>query len=587
MQRMTSAGRRSLTATLLLGGGVLLGLLGFRHLALEREQTDRRARALEQRRLAEAVANAPRLARQPAGGPEQAWQLEPGTLRGTDAPLSAELAGALENARSAAPSPLARLTRWQHLASDDRPAWLRHIASYHAGVAALALRDHAEAERRFRVALEAHPLLVSDKVRVRAASLQHLALAGLARGATGPLDVFLTAALDGRRLTLGGVVGPDDLLVELEARVREDGTVLPRALDERLDKAAQRAADGIALLRAVPKRGDLALVDGRVAHHDEIELQVHGLQSLVAPPPGFEARVHAAVDPTDVSADPLRARLAAPFSAVVLTVEREPLQAKSLLALVGLALGLGFYVVGAVLALRGWRRSRDAARMQADFTAAVSHEMKTPIASVRAMAEMLAQGDATLAQRYAPRIEGEMQRLGATVRNVLDAAQIERGTLPVHLQPGDPAGVAQRAAEAQRPGLERRGLTLVTSIEPAAAAQPLDADALEGVVANLLDNAGKFASDGGRVEVRGEAVAAGYRLAVLDRGPGLGSDDAESLFGRFQRGAAARMGAAPGVGLGLHIARQVIEAHGGTLDARDRSGGGAVFEIHLPVRDPA
>ena len=584
---MSSSMRRTWTAVLLLGGGVLLGVLGFRHLALEREQTDRRSRALEERRLAEAVADAPRLARQPRSGPRLAWQLEPGRLRGTDEPVSGELVQALAAARAAELTPRVRYERWARLADPKRPTWLQHIASYHAGVAALALGKDVAARGWLEAALAANPLLVSEGVRVRAAAMQQLALQGVRNGTTQHLAGFLTAMLDGHRLALGDVVGPADLLVELDRELRAARIELPAALDERLSAAAGRAAQGIAVLRAVPKRGDIAVVAGRVAHHSEIELQVYDLAALVAPPAGFPARAHAKIDERDVSGERLSKRLTGPLASVVVTVDPEPLQAKSLLALVGLALGLGLYSVGAVLALRGWRRSHEAARMQADFTAAVSHEMKTPIASVRAMAEMLEAGDPELARRYAPRIEGEMRRLGATVRNVLDAAQIERGSLPVSLRPADPAVALSRAVEDLRPDLERRGFPLTLEARPAATVQPLDPEALAGVLANLVDNAAKFSPPSAPIVVEGRPVPQGYHIAVLDRGTGLGSGNPERLFERFYRGAAARAGAVPGVGLGLHIARQVITAHGGTLRARNREGGGAAFEIDLPSGTPS
>ena len=214
--------------------------------------------------------------------------------------------------------------------------------------------------------------------------------------------------------------------------------------------------------------------------------------------------------------------------------------------------------------------------------------MKTPIASVRAMAEMLQEhGDPERTQRYAGRIETEMQRLGATVRNVLDAARIERGVLPVRPESGDPAAVVAGTGEALRPDLERRGYALELEIQPAAVPVPVDAEALDGVLRNLVDNAVKFSPRERSIRIEATPEAGGYRIAVLDRGRGLESGKHERLFARFYRGEAAREGAVPGVGLGLHIARQVIDAHGGRLSARNRLGGGAAFEIYLPAEDAA
>ena len=253
---------------------------------------------------------------------------------------------------------------------------------------------------------------------------------------------------------------------------------------------------------------------------------------------------------------------------------------------IALGIGLLAYAAGATVALLGWRRSVRAARQQAHFTAAVSHEMKTPIAAVRAMAELLAttpDGDATKTRAYGERIDREMQRLGTTVRNVLDAAQIERGTLQVHLAPGDPAALLERVVASFRPAARRRGFEVTLEAEPAAGVLPLDASAMEGVLQNLLDNAVKFSGDARRVEVTGQVRPdGGYVIRVMDRGVGLGSASPESLFGRYNRGAAAREGAVPGVGLGLHIAREVVQAHGGRLRARSRPRGGAVFEVELP-----
>ncbi len=149
--------------------------------------------------------------------------------------------------------------------------------------------------------------------------------------------------------------------------------------------------------------------------------------------------------------------------------------------------------------------------------------------------------------------------------------------------PLEPAALLERTVASLRPELERRGFELETEFLPSERPIAADGDALDGVLRNLVDNAAKFSRSVKRIRIEGIPTPDGYRIAVLDRGVGLERGKHERLFERYYRGDAAREGAVPGVGLGLHIARQVIHAHGGTLHARSREGGGAAFEIHLPA----
>jgi signal transduction histidine kinase len=108
------------------------------------------------------------------------------------------------------------------------------------------------------------------------------------------------------------------------------------------------------------------------------------------------------------------------------------------------------------------------------------------------------------------------------------------------------------------------------------------------VLANLLDNAAKYS--GASREIRVEAGpadrGAAYRIAVLDRGIGVPPEERTKVFARFFRGEAARRAAIPGVGLGLHVAREVVRAHGGDLTVEGRDGGGSAFVVRLPAGDP-
>ena len=130
----------------------------------------------------------------------------------------------------------------------------------------------------------------------------------------------------------------------------------------------------------------------------------------------------------------------------------------------------------------------------------------------------------------------------------------------------------------------RPAIVLPCAIDDAPGTCAFDPDALEGVVRNLVDNAVKFSPGAAEVELLGHAGTGTYVIEVRDRGSGFGAQEQSRIFRRFYRGEAARGGAAPGVGLGLHIAGQVAERHGARLFARPRPGGGAIVGLELRDR---
>ncbi len=574
---------------LLLAGGIVFALLGWR--VLDLEQTAREQRAMRDAGLAVArgKADADRLARGPRGRPDTSWRVE--DLAGAGAGIRADesvyrkqLVAAAEHA-----DPKDALAAYERLLHPELPTWVQDIAALRSGVLLWRSPRHEEALRRLSRAAAASPLLVDiSRESVRFAALRYLVLDGMGRRDAAALRRLLDEAEDGGRLATRDVVGPARTLVTVAASLER--TLWGREENperRRLLRARDRAREGLRMLAEVPTPGT-ALVGDRVVVHGSGRLAVFGLDALRQPDlPGLEREFDLVIVSRRDATPPGALRLEEPLGSVAVVPRRvRPLADFGTWLLVALGIGLLAYVVGAAAAIAGWRRSARVAAQQAHFTAAVSHEMKTPIASVRAMAGLLTDDgpqDPARVRLYGERIDGEMQRLGATVRNVLDAAHIERGTLPVHPEPGDPAAFLHRVVQGMQPALEARGFTLRCHAEPAEGPVPFDAQALEGVLLNLLDNAAKFSTEQRVIEVQGEPrPRGGYRMLVQDRGVGLGSGDTETLFERYNRGAAAREGAVPGVGLGLHIAREVVEAHGGRLRARNRPGGGAVFEIDLP-----
>ncbi len=603
---MARVGRQRTTAAAvvlgsLVASGLAFAVLGVRMLEVERAEAERAARRRAEEVLAAAVAAAPSLAAEPADATAATWLLEappssdPLAGAGADDRLLLDEAAYAERNEADAARALDILRR---LAGKDPESALGRVAAARAAAPARRRGDAAAASEALAIAAKARETLVDPASGIAVPLVARYVAAIQASGdaeRAEAIEALLRASEGGRRLRADG--GPDagDLLAALLASSPGPG-------DARALAAAEHAARGHALLVALPRDG-VAFAGGWIACREGAALRARRQGDFAT---ALARNVHAGgvalgAGAPAPDAGPTAA-LRPPLDGLVLQAVAEDAPAAGG-ALLALAAGLAVYFLGAGLAVVAIRRSARAARMQADFVAAVSHEMKTPIAAVQAMAEMLADGrvpDPARARTYAERIRAEMQRLGATVRNVLDAARIERGagSTLVRPRPGDPAAVVEGVAAVFRPALEGRGFRFDVASKPAPRPVPVDADALTSVIANLLDNAMKFSggtNGSGRKEVAIEAGPIdgtdggghvdGYRIAVLDRGPGVPAADRERVFDRFFRGDAARHEAVPGVGLGLHVAREIVRAHGGAIRVEDRAGGGAAFLVDLPCPD--
>lgn len=263
--------------------------------------------------------------------------------------------------------------------------------------------------------------------------------------------------------------------------------------------------------------------------------------------------------------------------------------------------GGGFFVVGALLVgifvvailagggllLRQARRSEAEAAQKTSFVANVSHEFKTPLTTIRLYAELLEQGrvrDAAQGGDYLRTISRETQRLARLVNNALDFSRLEQGKKKFARETLDLAAELTRLLDTHGPRLAEAGLTLRSEWAAAPVPVTTDRDALEQIVLNLLDNAAKYAADGGEVTV--ELVArergGGAELRVKDRGPGVPAEHRERIFEKFHRVDDTLTSEKSGAGLGLSIARQLARGLGGELRYETRQGGGAEFVLELP-----
>ncbi|MDP2007437.1 MAG: ATP-binding protein [Rubrivivax sp.] len=239
--------------------------------------------------------------------------------------------------------------------------------------------------------------------------------------------------------------------------------------------------------------------------------------------------------------------------------------------------------------LRAERDRADAAsRAKTEFVSRMSHELRTPLNAVLGFAQLLSAGDGRLSpatQRdYVRRIEEGGWHLLELVNDVLDLARVESGQLAMALQPVPLAAVLQRAADSMAALAQRRGLPLHLAPVPAHAAVQADPQRLRDVLVNLLGNAIKYNRPGGDVRVELGAGPGVWRIAVVDSGIGMSTEQQGQLFEPFNRLGHANS-AIEGSGLGLVLTRWYVEMMGGRLEVRSEPGVGSRFTVELPAAD--
>ncbi len=272
----------------------------------------------------------------------------------------------------------------------------------------------------------------------------------------------------------------------------------------------------------------------------------------------------------------------------------EPVLEAAMFRWLGSALVLGITLsIGIGAVLLHWQASaaEREARTKTTFLTNVSHELKTPLAAIQLYAEMLDAGkirDEAKRRSYLQTIRNETGRLARLVANLLDQSRLDRDPgfrlkrVPVDASQHLRDFLQQREAEIRAGGLE-----LQTRIATARHSVHADPDALDQILSNLVDNALKYARDGGRLEIEGEADGPDgrYLIRVLDRGPGIPPSFRSRLFTSFARSQTGLERPHGGLGVGLSIARGLARKMGGDLQYEPRAGGGAAFVLSLNRSD--
>jgi signal transduction histidine kinase len=232
-------------------------------------------------------------------------------------------------------------------------------------------------------------------------------------------------------------------------------------------------------------------------------------------------------------------------------------------------------------------RLRELDRLKSDFLGNVSHELRTPLASIKGFVDNLLDGVAgPLGDRprhCLARVRDNADRLSRMVSDLLDLTRIEAGKIEVVPVRLDPAGAVTEVVESLRPLARARTLRLSVDLS---AAPPIwgDRDKVQQILTNLLSNALKFSAPGGWVALCATPGPPGMvRLEVHDTGPGIPPEERQRVFDKFYQLGRVDGERPPGSGLGLTIARHLVELHGGRIWVEAGAGGGSVFVVLLPA----
>jgi len=230
------------------------------------------------------------------------------------------------------------------------------------------------------------------------------------------------------------------------------------------------------------------------------------------------------------------------------------------------------------------KQAEEATRLKDEFLATVSHELRTPMNAIIGWAHLLRTGrlDDTQRPRALESIDRGARTQARLIEDLLDVSRIVSGKLALEKQPVNLAAVVAAAVESQRAAAQEKGLTLNVSAAPPDFTVLGDLARLQQVMQNLVSNAVKFTPSGGRIVITLACIGAQTCVSVADTGEGIAAERLPHVFDRFRQTDVARVHG--GLGLGLAIARHVVELHGGAIHAAsDGAGQGATFTVTLPL----
>jgi signal transduction histidine kinase len=231
------------------------------------------------------------------------------------------------------------------------------------------------------------------------------------------------------------------------------------------------------------------------------------------------------------------------------------------------------------------RKQHELMNMRRDLIAWVSHDLHTPLASMRAIVEALSDGvaaDADTEQRYLATLQKDILELSELIDDLFQMTQLDAGGLALEYDQSSLVDLLSDTLESFRALAERQGIDLIISAAPQVDNVYMDTRRIGRVLNNLIGNALRHTQPGGSVHVYAERIPGGVRVQVADTGEGIAPEDLPFVFDRFYRSEKSRNRETGGAGLGLAIARGIVEAHGGEISVESVPGNGSRFSFTLP-----
>jgi signal transduction histidine kinase len=268
------------------------------------------------------------------------------------------------------------------------------------------------------------------------------------------------------------------------------------------------------------------------------------------------------------------------------TMLNEILVTRRSMYVVTFVLVLAFLTIGTLFFWRMVTKEIELSRLQADFVALVSHELRSPLTSIRQLSEMLREGRVSSddrRQRYYTILVEQAERLSTIVENILSFSRMEERTVGLRIEQVEPGEYFHDLIHPLKNRFEHKGFTIRFEIQDGLPFLSIDRESMSEAITNIVDNAIKYSGSSNQVDVSVGRSGKDICISVRDYGIGIRKSDLKNIFTKFYRSADPNVHLMNGSGLGLSLAKSVVEKHGGRISVESEYQAGSLFTIRLPI----